>query len=175
MDKSEFLSLPERQRAEVLADMFADQLAGMKMPQKVLPPKYDAKLSRKGGQFCWMSEMDLDSLEYWLKMKRESAGKGGQYAEKDQKTADTLTRWVKWRQIYPTDRWFGERNDTKTTALPPSREPKLHDWSNSGRSGGGGQQSKPADDGYGDAPSGGAGGYSESDYGGDAGSDDLPF
>ncbi len=137
-----------------------------------LPPKYDAKLSKAKGQFVFMSEMTLSDLSWWLGKKNESALSGGQYAEKDKKTAETLTRWVAWRECFPTDQWFGERNDTKTTAAPPSREPRMHSWDSQPQRGS--RQAAPAaDDGYGEPPK--ANGFSDDDYGAKEGEDSLPF
>lgn len=171
MTKDEFQSLPLRLALGVLFDLLPG-IASVEKPRAPLPPKYDDRMPKKAGQFCWMSEMTLDDLSWWYKKTSESANGGGQYAEKDGKLAAKISHWVKWRQAFPNELWSGERNRVKVTAAPPSREPRLHEWENN-RSSGNRSQSKPADDGYGDAPTGG-GGSAADDYG-DMDEGAIPF
>jgi hypothetical protein len=171
MNRDEFSALPPSIALGLLFDALP-QLASVELPQLPRPQKYDGKLSRRGGQFCWLSEMNLESLIFWEKTKRESAEKGGQYAEKDRKTADALAYWVKWRRVFPNEPWSGLRNDVRVTAAPPSRDPKLYSWDDVKRNGGG--ASAPADDGYGAAPAGN-GQYGEDDYGSSGDDSNIPF
>lgn len=170
MTKDEFQSLPLRLALGVLFDLLPG-IASVEKPRAPLPPKYDDRMPKKAGQFCWMSEMTLDDLSWWLGKTQESANSGSQYAEKDGKLAAKISHWVKWRQAFPNELWSGERNRVRVTGAPPSREPRLYSWDDVKRSGSG--QSKPADDGYGDAPTGG-GGSAADDYG-DMDDGSIPF
>jgi hypothetical protein len=172
MTKDEFTALPPAIALGVIFDAMPG-LASAGVPQLPRSQKYDGKLSRKGGTYCWMSEMNLESLIYWENLKRTSSTNGSQWAEKDKKTADALAYWVGWRRVFPTEPWSGMRNDERVTAAPPSRDPALHQWDGSGRRNGGGT-SKPTES-YDDGPAApAAANYSDADYGG-AGGDDLPF
>lgn len=134
MTPEQFLELPERQRAEVLARLFAKQLESVLPPPRILPPKYDRAFTRKRGQFVWMSEMDLRSLKYWYGEKLKSAASGSQYSEKDAKTAEVLERWITWRTIEPLAPWSGTRGKDRASAMPPNGDPVLHAWSENRRS-----------------------------------------
>jgi hypothetical protein len=108
-------------------DVIGSKLEAVPAPTVPLPPKYDARLSKKGG-FVWMSEMLLADLEWWHARKEESANGGGKYAEKDAKTVTSLAKWIAWRKACPSDVWSGTRNDATETAAAPSRSPALHSW-----------------------------------------------
>lgn len=170
MLKEEFCSLPLRMALGLLYDL-TPGLADVPAIRGPLPPKYDAKFTKAKGSYCWMSEMTLSDLQWWHGRKAESAKSGSQWADKDAKQAETLTRWIKWRECFPIEQWFGERGDKKTTGAPPSREPKLHSWSDSPRggssSGGGGSS---GDDDYGNAPA-----KADDDYGNGTSDDNIPF
>jgi hypothetical protein len=106
---------------------FTQKLAEVEAPKPVRPPKFDAKISRKGG-YQWASETDLDGLRWWFNRFTASAADGGQYAEKDQKRADKLAYWVAYREAYPDAVWTGQRNDEVCTASAPSGQPTVHEW-----------------------------------------------
>lgn len=128
MTRDEFAALPPAIALRLTWDALnlGDKLGPVAPPKPPLPPKYDAKLFRKGG-YCWMSETGLDSLIYWHEKALESANSGGKYAAKDAKKAETLERWIAWRTVEPTVAWTGERADQRVTARPPSRDPELHE------------------------------------------------
>lgn len=127
MTKDEFTSLPAAVALGVLYDMFGADLASEPVPQTPRPPKYDAKLARKGG-FNWMSEMNLESLQYWHGVKSEGARSGGQYAEKDDKVAKQLAFWIEWRKCEPSSPWRGTRGNSEVTAPAPIGKPDVHPW-----------------------------------------------
>jgi hypothetical protein len=127
VNKEDFEGLPPRVALGLLFDLVPG-LANVEKPRLPLPPKFDAKLSRKAGSYCFMSEMTLTDLLWWQGKKAESMNGGGPYAEKDRKTYETLTRWVTWRQVFPNDRWHGKRGEESVTADPPSRDPALYEW-----------------------------------------------
>lgn len=130
MNKEQFCALPVAIALGLIYDMARPKLEPMPMPRVPLPPKYDGRLGKTGG-FVWMSEMDINSLEWWLAKKTESSLKGDQYAERNAKTAETLAKWVEWRKLFPNDRWNGTRGNDRVTAEPPSREPQLQQWDDS--------------------------------------------
>jgi hypothetical protein len=125
--REDFCALPLPIALGVLFDI-AHKLADVPMPDIPRSPKYDGRLSRGSKGYCWMSEMDLESLQWWHAKTTESASRGGQYAEKDAKTAATLGKWIAWRTVAPDATWRGTRGDTAATGQPPSREPQLHQW-----------------------------------------------
>jgi hypothetical protein len=170
MDRDEFSGLPLRLALGVIFDLLPG-IASVEAPKSPFPPKYDDRMPKKGGQFCYMSEMTAEDLAWWYEKTQKSANAGGQYAEKDAKLASKISHWVKWRSVFPGALWSGERNRVKVTAAPPSREPKLHSWEDSKRNDS--TASAPVDDGYGAAPSGGNE-YSDADYGGSS-DDSIPF
>lgn len=129
MDKSSFASLPLAMALAALYDA-VPALASVPAPEVPRMPRFDSPLSRKGGTFCWMSEMELESLTWWRDKKRESAQQGGQYAEKDEKTATRLDYWIKYRQVEPLKPYVGERNHRHETGAVPSASPKMHSWDN---------------------------------------------
>ncbi len=106
------------------------------MPSVPRPPRYDGRLGRKGG-FVWLSELSLESLEWWHAKKLESASSDSQYAEKDGKTAATLAKWIEWRRLFPNERWYGTRGEEKVTAEAPSREPQVNAWEEKANGAGG--------------------------------------
>lgn len=128
MQRDEFCGLPTAIALGLIYDMARAKLEPMPMPRVPQPPRYDGRIGKTGG-FVWMSEMDLSSLEWWLAKKTESSLQDNQYAERNGKTADTLAKWVEWRKLFPNERWNGTRGDQRVTAEPPSREPKLQEWS----------------------------------------------
>lgn len=133
MDRDEFTSLPPAIALGIVYDIAAKQLAGIEKPRLPGSPKFDSKLSRKGGMYVWVSEMLLDDIRYWHKRKSEETE--GKYAEKSQKQARELAFWIKWRECYPTEVWRGERNRAPAVANPPSRDPEQHAWESRGATG----------------------------------------
>lgn len=145
MTRDEFCSLPAAVALGLVYDLARPKLEPLPKPRLPLPPKFDGRFSRKDG-FVWMSEMDLNSLEWWLTKKRVSAADGGQYAERDNKVADQLAKWVEWRKLFPNDRWNGTRGNDRVTADAPSREPALREWSRSNSKKSNTQPPPPAED-----------------------------
>ena len=145
MDRDQFCSLPLPIALGLIYDMARAKLEPMPCPRVPLPPKFDGRLSRKNG-FVWMSEMDLNSLEWWLGKQSEAAQRDDQYTERNRKTADTLAKWVEWRKLFPNDRWNGTRGDARVTAEGPSREPQVHDWDNKKKPAQRGSSPPPAED-----------------------------
>jgi hypothetical protein len=127
MQREQFTALPLSLALGAIYDAIPS-LASAQAPQLPRAQKYDTRLTRKGGTYCWLSEMSLESLVYWEKLKRTSAESGGEFAEKDRKLATTLAYWVTWRQVFPNDRWHGKRGEESVTADPPSRDPALYEW-----------------------------------------------
>lgn len=127
MTKAEFCSLPPAMALGIVYDMAEPKLRDMSRPRPPLPPKYDGRLGRSGG-FWWMSEMDLNSLEFWESKNREGADAGGRYAEANSKAAANLAKWIEWRRLFPNECWSGTRGDDRATGAPPSREPTLRKW-----------------------------------------------
>jgi hypothetical protein len=128
MTREEFASLPPMLALGLIYDIAGPKLREMRMPKVPLPPRYDGRLSRGSMGFWWMSEMDLSSLEWWERKKRESAEGGGQYAERNRKGAATLQAWIAWRKLFPSEVWSGTRGEERATAAPPSREPVVRPW-----------------------------------------------
>jgi hypothetical protein len=157
MTRDEFVALPASLALGLVYDA-TPSLASIPAPRAPLPPKFDSKVSRKGGQYCWASEMLLADLKYWHDKNAAGATDGSQYAEKNAKQAKALSYWVAYRQVCPTDAWSGERDRVKVRAQTPSRDPELHDWKRTGEA----------------APAQG-GGYSDADYGSKEDPDPLPF
>lgn len=145
MTKDEFLSLPVGIALGVIYDQMPKRMAEVAKPPIPRPPKFDSKLSRKGG-FCWMSEMDLDSLRYWHGKK--SQGGKPEFAEKDAKTTKELSYWIAWRLAEPTTAWRGERFRQPAVAAPPSRDPAIHPWEKRGDSGSQGAEQSESDGDY---------------------------
>jgi hypothetical protein len=129
----ELKALPHGLAVKVLLEVltksstFTQKLAEVEAPKPVRAPKFDARISRKGG-YQWASETDLDGLRWWYARFTTSAADGGQYAEKDQKRADKLAYWVAYREAYPDAVWTGQRNDDVCTASAPSGKPRVHEW-----------------------------------------------
>lgn len=159
MTKTEWLSLPPALALATLYDL-APALQKVPAPRVPFAPKYDAKVSRKAGQYCFASEMLRADLEYWHGKKTESAKSGGQYAAKDAKQAEELARWIAWRSAFPSECWRGKRGKRVVTAAPPSRDPDLYSWERRG----GGENHPPREQTE----------YPDADYGG-SGDDDIPF
>lgn len=145
MTRDEFCSLPAAVALGIVYDLARPKLDAMPKPRLPLPPKFDGRLARKDG-FVWISEMDLNSLEWWLGKKSEAAQRDDQYAERNRKTADTLAKWVEWRKLFPNERWNGTRGDDRVTADAPSREPQVHDWDNKKKPSQRGSSPPPAED-----------------------------
>lgn len=129
MTRDEFLALPVGIALGVIYDQMPQRMASVPAPPIPRPPKFDSKLSRKGG-FCWMSEMDLNSLRYWHGKK--SQGGNPEFAEKDAKIAKDLAFWIAWRLAEPTSVWRGERFRQPAVANAPSREPTIFPWEKRG-------------------------------------------
>lgn len=134
MTREEFLALPPGLGLKTLLTAIATaapqvmrELQAMELPKVPRSPKYDMRISRKGG-YQWASETDLDGLRWWRDRFRSSAADGGQYAEKDEKRADKLEYWVSWREACPDATWTGQRNDDVKTARPPSAKPVVYEW-----------------------------------------------
>lgn len=119
------MSLPLGMQVVLLFDQMPQRMASVAMPPIPRAPKFDGRLSRKGG-YCWMSELDLESLRFWHGKKSEP-GKP-EFAEKDAKTAKELGYWIAWRMGEPQAIWRGERNRQPAQAKAPSREPDVHPW-----------------------------------------------
>lgn len=130
MTEDEFVNLPLRLALRVIWAAASSRLRDMPAPEVPRPPRYDGKLGRKGG-FVWMSEITLESLEWWHDQKSKGADEGGQYAEQNRKTAAALDKWIEWRRLFPNEIWCGTRGEDRATAAAPSREPQLHAWTNS--------------------------------------------
>lgn len=126
MDRDQFLSLPTGVALGILYDQMPQRMATVPVPQVPRAPKFDNRISRKGG-FCWMSEMDLSGLRYWHGKKSEGGG-DPKYAEKDAKTVSQLAYWIAYRTADPTSAWHGERNRQPTRAAAPSSQPQIHPW-----------------------------------------------
>jgi hypothetical protein len=103
-------------------------LAAVAMPKVPFAPKFDHRVTRKAGQYCFASEMLAADLQFWHKRAAESAEGGGKWADKDRKHAEELARWIAWRSAFPESRWRGKRGDELVTADAPSRDPELHEW-----------------------------------------------
>jgi hypothetical protein len=166
MNRSEFCSLPPSLALGVLFDLFERDLVDVDRPKVPQAPKYDSRVPRKRGEYCWASEMLLGDLIFWWKRFDASAKEGGQHADKDAKSAKALEYWIKWRRAFPFDVWSGERNRQPARANAPSREPELHAWERNGAS----SESTTTDTG----PNPG-GGFADVDESGDDGSFDEPF
>jgi hypothetical protein len=126
--KDEFCALPAPLALGVLFDIAHAKLENIPAPPIPRSPKYDGKLTRKKGEFCWLSEMTIEDLEWWCNKKRESAAAGGQYADADAKAVGRLEQWIQWRRLFPYAIWSGKRGDDMASAAPPSRSPQLHKW-----------------------------------------------
>lgn len=180
MTREEWLALPTATRLDVIYAVLHDRLVTVPVPSVQVPatstasprtppsdarsPKYDAKLARRGG-FVFMSEMLLHDLEWWLAKKKESVASGGRYAEKDAKTVAELERWIAWRTACPGEAWTGVRGDRRVTALPPARDPELHEW---------GPRAPARLEVTEDDREPASGGFSDQDYGASA-DEDIPF
>jgi hypothetical protein len=129
VDKATFLSLPVTTQVRILVEVLKldKELAGMEAPKVPRSPKFDMRISRKGG-YQWASETDLEGLRWWFNRFTASAADGGAYAEKDQKRADKLAYWVAWREAHPDVIWTGQRNDDVCTASAPTAKPRVHEW-----------------------------------------------
>jgi hypothetical protein len=129
MTRDEFNALPVATQVRLLVEVLklGDKLAALEVPKVPRSPKFDMRISRKGG-YQWASETDLEGLRWWMNRFTTSAADGGQYAEKDQKRADKLAYWVGWREAYPDAVWTGQRNDDVCTASAPAGKPRVHEW-----------------------------------------------
>jgi hypothetical protein len=128
--RDEFLALPPGLALGIVYDALGRQLFEVDAPAVPRSPKFDARQGRKGG-YCWMSEMKLDSLQYWHGRAQEEACGGGKYADKAHKSVMNLERWIAWRMAVGNEQWSGERNREQVTAQPPSDKPEIHSWDGS--------------------------------------------
>jgi hypothetical protein len=161
MNKDEFSALPASIALGILYDVYEKELARLPVPKVPLAPKFDSRISRKGGMFVWASEMLLNDLIFWHDRNAAGATDGSAYAEKNAKLAKSLSYWVNYRRAFPTEVWFGERGPSiKVRANPPSRDPEQYPWESSSK--GGGSSSESTGRGFADADAGG-------------GDDDIPF
>lgn len=132
MSPDEFSSLPVSVALRVLLEgsqKLKGIVANTEKPRSPMPPRFDRRLSRKGGQYVWASESSLESLTFWLGKNREGAQNGGEYAERNAKEAEQLERWVTWRTWFPSEIWTGTRgNNEGVRAAAPSKSPKLYQW-----------------------------------------------
>lgn len=132
MTREEWTSLPLKIALGLIYDV-STHVRNMPMPEVPRPPRYDGRLSKKGG-YVWMSEMTLESLIWWHTKKAESAEAGTEFSERDGKVANTLAKWIEWRSVSPAEVWSGTRGEDRATAAAPSREPELQAWNNGGKS-----------------------------------------
>jgi len=132
MTPDEFSSLPTSVALRILLDGSAklqEIVAATEKPRSPMPPRFDRRLRRKGGQYVWASESSLESLTFWLGKNREGAQNGGEYADKNAKEAEQLERWVAWRTWFPSEVWTGTRgNNEGVRAAAPSKSPRLYQW-----------------------------------------------
>jgi hypothetical protein len=112
---------------QVLGPRFAEKLEEIEAPKRPRSPRYDMRISRKGG-YQWASETDLEGLRWWLHRFQSSAAEGGKFADKDAKKAEKLAYWVDWREAYPDPQWTGMRNDDAVTAPVPVAKPPVYEW-----------------------------------------------
>jgi hypothetical protein len=159
MTREEFAALPAPIALGLLYDIAAARLASVEAPQVPRAPKFDSRVSRKGGMFTWASEMLCADLEFWRK-RNADASSDPKYAEKNAKQAKALSYWVAYRTACPSDVWTGERDRQKVRAEPPSREPRLHAWESRGAPASESSQTS-------------GGGFADADYAGD--DEDIPF
>ena len=159
MTKDEWLALAPSQALGILYDL-DNRISSVAAPQPIRPPKFDSRIPKKGGLFCWASEMTVSDLVWWLRRYQEGAARGGEYAEKDSKNAKAISYWVAYRQAFPFDAWSGERDRMKVQAAAPSRDPAQHPWQRG--------ETKPAS-----TTSGG--GFADADYGATDEDDSIPF
>jgi hypothetical protein len=149
--RDEFTALPPLVALGIVYDMAQAKLEPMPVPALPRKPKYDSQFTRKGGHYCWVSEMTLDDIIFWRGKKAEGVAAGGQYAESDQKWLVRFDAWIAWRRLYPNECWFGIRGEERVNAAPPSRDAKLHKWGPrkeaSGGSEGASSAASPDDDG----------------------------
>jgi hypothetical protein len=123
--RAEFLALPLGMQTAILFDQMPQRMAALQAPRVPLPPKFDGRVSRKGG-YCWMSEMDLSGLQYWHGRKSEDTKP--EFADRNAKDLKALSYWIEWRTADPQSTWSGERNRQPVRAKPPSRDPEIHQW-----------------------------------------------
>lgn len=129
MTREEFLAMPVTIQVRLLLDMLKldKELASREAPKPVRSPKYDMRISRKGG-YQWASETDLESLRWWSNRYTSSAAECGIHADKDFKKAEKIAYWVAYREAYPDAVWTGQRNDDVCTASAPTGKPRVHEW-----------------------------------------------
>jgi hypothetical protein len=161
--EEEFCGLPPSIAFSLVYKAFAKELASVPVPKVPLAPKFDSRISRKGGMFVWASEMLLNDLIFWHDRNAAGATDGSQYAEKNAKLAKSLSYWVNYRRAFPTEVWFGERGPSiKVRANPPSRDPEQYPWESSGKGGGAPRESTGR-------------GFADADADAGGGDDDIPF
>lgn len=155
MNRDEFDKLPTAMQVRVLARVVfgGEKITAIELGRSPLPPKFDARIYRRGKSFQWASETDLEGLRFWHNRAKEGAAKGGEWAAKDEKRARDLERWLNWREWFPDAVWSGERDRRRVTAAMPSGKPELQEFdsprSNASESSGGAY----SDDDYGAASS----------------------
>lgn len=139
MTRDELLALPPALALKVLVSAMVlvspelgKVLAATELPKVPRSPKYDMRISRKGG-YQWASETDLEGLRFWFKRFTDNANEGGKHAEKDGKKAEKLCYWLDWREACPDAPWSGLRNDDQVTASAPSGKPQVHEWEQRGQ------------------------------------------
>jgi hypothetical protein len=139
MTRDELLALPPTLALKVLVSAMVlvspelgKVLAATELPKVPRMPKYDMRISRKGG-YQWASETDLEGLRFWFKRYTDNVNEGGRYAEKDGKRAEKLCYWLDWREACPDTIWTGQRNDDVVTAVAPSGKPAVHEWEQRGQ------------------------------------------
>lgn len=170
MIKSEFTALPVSMIAELLWPLIGGKLQDVEAPKTPLPPKWDMRLSRKGGKYIWASECDLGSIKFYHERAQQPGAP--EFLEKNKKDADSLGFWYRWRSAFPSAIWSGERGkkgDPPVTAKAPANKPTEYNWEPKGGSPAPRTTSTSA--GYDDEPTGVQGGYG-------SGSDDddsIPF
>lgn len=128
MNREQFNALPPTMQLKALTEVVLDgrKLEDINYGKRPLPPKYDARIWRRGG-YQWASETDTEGLKFWLARARTGAASGGPHAEKDAKRARELERWLAWREWEPRVAWHGQRYDAAVRAAAPSNKPQVHE------------------------------------------------
>ena len=85
-------------------------------------PKFDTRISRKGGMVQWASECSLKELSFWREQFNKPPS-DPKYADSNAKQAKALDYWIAFRRAEPSAVWTGERNRVTVTAKPPSDKP----------------------------------------------------
>ncbi len=128
MQKDEWLSLPPSQANEVLWGLIGGKLADVPCPQKIITPRWDMRLSKKGA-YIWASECDLECLNFFY--GRAKSTTNPEFAENNAKDAEALGYFVRWRAAFPSAIWVGTRGkkgNPTVTAKPPANKPTEYQW-----------------------------------------------